>query len=60
MGTLNSRMDAKFSGEVTVSETVDEHLEKAEELVENEEVVETVPEELEIVASSEEAENPEG
>lgn len=53
-------MDAKFSGEVTVSETVDEHLEKAEELVENEEVVETVPEELEIVASSEEAENPEG
>ncbi len=46
--TLNSRMDAKFSGEVIVSELVDEHLDKAEELVENEDVAETVPEELDL------------
>lgn len=46
--TLNSRMDAKFSGEVIVSELVDEHLDKAEELVENEDVAETVPDELEL------------
>jgi uncharacterized membrane protein len=46
--TLNARMDAKFSGEVIVSEIVDEHLEKAEELVEKDEVVEAVPEELEL------------
>ena len=51
--TLNSRMDAKFSGEVIVSQMVEEHLDKAEELVENEEVVETVPEELELVDSAE-------
>ena len=51
--TLNSRMDAKFSGEIIVSEIVDEHLEKAEELVENEEVIESVPEELEIGESAE-------
>ena len=44
--TLNARMDAKFSGEVIVSEIVDEHLEKAEELVEKDEVVEAVPEEV--------------
>jgi len=51
--TLNARMDAKFTGEVIVSEIVDEHLAKAEELVENEEVIETVPEELEIGESTE-------
>ncbi len=51
--TLNARMDAKFSGEVIVSEIVDEHLDKAEELVENQEVVETVPEELELTESTE-------
>ena len=51
--TLNARMDAKFTGEVIVSEIVEEHLAKAEELVENEEVVETVPEELEIGESTE-------
>ena len=52
--TLNARMDAKFSGEVIVSEIVDEHLEKAEELVENKEVVESVPEELELPESEKE------
>lgn len=46
--TLNSRMDAKFSGEVIVQQMVEDHLDKAEELVEDEEVVETVPEELEL------------
>ena len=51
--TLNSRMDAKFTGEVIVSQRVEEHLEKAEELVENEEVIETVPEELELPDSTE-------
>ena len=46
--TLNSRLDAKFTGEVIVSHAVEEHLDTAEELVENEDVVETVPEELEL------------
>jgi hypothetical protein len=46
-------MDAKFSGEVTVSEIVDEHLDKAEELVGSEEVVESVLEELELPGSTE-------
>ena len=55
--TLNARMDAKFSGQVIVSEIVDEHLEKAEELVENEEVVESVPEELELPEDAEEIES---
>lgn len=41
-------MDAKFSDEVIVSQMVMDHLDKAEELVEKEEVVETVPEELEL------------
>ena len=45
---LTARMDAKFSGEVIVSEMVEEHLDSAEELVEKEEVVEAVPEELEL------------
>jgi uncharacterized membrane protein len=49
--TLNSRMDAKFSGEVIISQMVDEHLDGAEELVENEDVVETVPDELELPAA---------
>ncbi|KPK01834.1 MAG: hypothetical protein AMJ56_21675 [Anaerolineae bacterium SG8_19] len=51
--TLNARMDAKFSGEVIVSQMVEDHLDKAEELVENEEVAETVSEELELPESSE-------
>jgi hypothetical protein len=46
--TLNARMDAKFSGEVIASQMVEDHLDKAEELVEQEDVVETVPEELEL------------
>jgi uncharacterized membrane protein len=51
--TLNSRMDAKFSGEVVVSQMVEEHLDEAEELVENEAVVETVPEELDLPETTE-------
>ena len=51
--TLNSRMDAKFSGEVIVQQMVEDQLDKAEELVENDEVVETVPEELELTESAE-------
>ena len=46
LDTLNSRLDARFTGEVIVSFTVDDHLDAAEELVEKKEVVETVPEEL--------------
>jgi uncharacterized membrane protein len=46
--TLDSRMDAKYTGEVIISQMVEEHLDTAEELVENEEVAETVPEELEL------------
>jgi uncharacterized membrane protein len=53
--TVQSRMDANnFSGEVVVNQMVDEHLDEAEELVENEDVVETVPEELELPEASEE------
>jgi len=53
--TVQSRMDANnFSGEVVVQQMVDEHLDEAEELVENESVVETVPEELELPEASEE------
>ncbi|UCG24636.1 MAG: DUF1269 domain-containing protein [Chloroflexota bacterium] len=51
--TLNARMDAKYSGEVVISQMVEDHLEEAEELVENEAVAETVPEELEIGESTE-------
>ena len=51
--TLKARMDAKYSGEVVVSQMVEEHLDEAEELVENEAVAETVPEELEISESAE-------
>jgi uncharacterized membrane protein len=51
--TLRSRMDAKYTGEVIVSQMVEEHLDEAEELIEKEEVTETVPEELEIGESVE-------
>ena len=51
--TLNSRMDAKFTGEVIVSHLVEEHLDTAEELIGNKEVTETVPEELELSDSAE-------
>jgi uncharacterized membrane protein len=50
--TLNARMDAKFTGEVIVSQMVEDHLDTAEELVEQEEVVETVPEELDLPESA--------
>jgi len=50
--TVKSRMDANnFSGEVVIQQMVDEHLDGAEELVENEDVVETVPDELELPAA---------
>jgi uncharacterized membrane protein len=51
--TLRARMDAKYSGEVVVQQMVEEHLDEAEELVDNEAVAETVPEELEIAESTE-------
>ena len=52
--TLNARMDAKYSGEVVVQQMIeDEHLDEAEELVENEAVTETVPEEVELSESAE-------
>jgi uncharacterized membrane protein len=51
--TLRARMDAKYTGEVVVQQMVEEHLDEAEELVENQEVVETVPEELELTESAE-------
>ena len=51
--TLNARMDAKYSGEVVVSQMVEDHLDDAEELVENEAVAETVPEELELSEAAE-------
>ncbi|MGB3712831.1 MAG: DUF1269 domain-containing protein [Candidatus Promineifilaceae bacterium] len=51
--TLNARMDAKYSGEVVVRQMVEEHLDAAEELVDNEAMAETVPDELEIVESAE-------
>jgi uncharacterized membrane protein len=51
--TLNARMDAKYSGQVIVQQMVEEHLDQAEELVDNEAVVATVPEDLDIGDSSE-------
>jgi uncharacterized membrane protein len=51
--TLNARMDAKYTGEVVVSQMVEEHLDEAEALVDNEAVAATVPEELEISESAE-------
>jgi uncharacterized membrane protein len=51
--TLNARMDAKYSGQVIVQQMLEEHLDQAEELVDNEAVVATVPEELDIGDSAE-------
>jgi uncharacterized membrane protein len=51
--TLNARMDAKYSGQVIVQQMVEGHLDQAEELVDNEAVVATVPEELDIGDSAE-------
>jgi uncharacterized membrane protein len=51
---LRARMEANnFHGEIIVSELVDEHLAEVEKLAENEEVVESVPEEIEIKESAE-------
>jgi hypothetical protein len=53
-GALRARMEANnFHGEIIVSELVDEHLAEVEKLAENEEVVESVPEEIEIKESAE-------
>ena len=47
--TLKERMAAQsYQGVVVVSELVDEHLEEVEKLSENAEVVETVPEEIDL------------
>jgi uncharacterized membrane protein len=50
--TLRARMAAKYTGEVVVQQMVEEHLDEAEELVDNEAVAEAVPEELEIGESA--------
>jgi len=51
---LRARMEANnFQGKVIVSELVDEHLAEVEKLAENEEVVESVPEEIEIKEAAE-------
>ena len=44
----------RIEGQVRgVQKMIEEHLDEAEELVDNEEVVETVPEELELTESAE-------
>ena len=51
---LKERMAAQnFQGEVVVSEIVDEHLDEVEKLTDNPEVVDTVPEEIELEGSAE-------
>ena len=51
---VKERMAAhNFGGEVVVSELVEEQLAEAEKLTENEKVVETVPEEVELPAQAE-------
>ena len=51
---VKERMAAhNFGGEVVVSELVDEHLAEVEKLTENPQVVETVPEEVELPAQAE-------
>ena len=52
--TLKARMAEKYTGEVVVQQMVEhEHLDEAEELVDNEAVAETVPDEVEIGESAE-------
>lgn len=52
--TLKERMAAQnFQGEIVVSELVDEHLAEVEKLTDNAEVVDTVPEEIELEESNE-------
>ncbi|MGD9091514.1 MAG: DUF1269 domain-containing protein [Anaerolineales bacterium] len=47
--TLKQRMDVSgFQGEAVITEIVDEHLEEVEKLVDNPEVVEAVPDEVEV------------
>ncbi len=47
--TLKERMQAAgYQGEVVISEIVDEHLDEAEKLVDNPEVVEAVPDEVQV------------
>lgn len=52
--TLQARMAAQnFQGKTVVSELVDEHLDEVEKLTEKEEIVETVPEEVDLTDSPE-------
>ena len=51
-GALLSRMDSKYTGEVLVEQLVEDHLAAVEALTENAEVVEAVPEELELTEST--------
>jgi uncharacterized membrane protein len=52
-GIKNTLLKELGSGEVIIQQMVEDHLDKAEELVEDEEVVETVPEELELTPDAE-------
>ena len=52
--TLQERMAAQnFQGETVVSELIDEHLDEVEKLTDKDEVVEAVPEEVEITETPE-------
>jgi hypothetical protein len=52
--TLQERMAAQnFQGETVITELVEEHLEEVEKLTEKEEIVETVPEEVDLTDSPE-------
>ncbi len=53
--TLRDRMQSEnFNGEVVVSELVPEHMTAVDQLTENQEVVDSVPEELDLDAASDE------
>jgi len=52
-GTLLADMDSKFSGETIVEEILPEHMTEIDALTENKEVVEAVPEELDLTETTE-------
>ena len=52
-GALLADMDSKFSGETIVEEILPEHMTEIDALTENKEVVEAVPEELDLTEATE-------
>ena len=52
-GALLADMDSKFSGETIVEEILPEHMTEIDALTENKEVVEAVPEELDLSETTE-------